>query len=162
MGGLPRLIKPMLASPHPELPANDGRYGWEFKWDGVRAITYASGGRVRLVSRNGHDITVSYPELGVLAGQVRAPVVLDGEIIAIRGGRPDFGLLQSRMHRRRPPAWFVTSRSSCTCSTCCRPAASCCWRCRIPRGGSGWKACGNLKSQQGSQTVRRPRYESSP
>ncbi len=33
--GMPRLIKPMLASLRPALPADDDRYGWEFKWDGV-------------------------------------------------------------------------------------------------------------------------------
>ena len=102
-GGIPRLIKPMLASLRPGLPDDDDRYGWEFKWDGVRAIAYVSGGRLRLLSRTGTDMTASYPELGVLAGQVAIPVILDGEIIAIRGGRPDFGLLQSRMHVRRPP-----------------------------------------------------------
>ena len=63
---------------------------------------YASGGRLRLLSRNGNDMTASYPGLGVLAERVNVPVSLDGEIIAIRGGRPDFGLLQSRMHVRRP------------------------------------------------------------
>ena len=31
-------------------------------------------------------------------------MILDGEIVALRGGRPDFGALQSRMHVRRPPA----------------------------------------------------------
>ncbi len=103
MGGLPRLIKPMLASLRPGLPADDDRYGWEFKWDGVRAIGYASGGRLRLVSRNGNDMTASYPELRVLAQRVSVPVIVDGEVIAIRGGRPDFGLLQARMHVRRPP-----------------------------------------------------------
>jgi bifunctional non-homologous end joining protein LigD len=108
MGGLPRLIKPMLASLRPGLPPDDDRYGWEFKWDGVRAVVYAGAGRLRLLSRNGNDMTDSYPELGVLAGQVRAPVVLDGEIIAIRGGRPDFGLLQSRMHVRRPAARLLS------------------------------------------------------
>jgi bifunctional non-homologous end joining protein LigD len=50
MGGLPRLVKPMLASLRHELPKDDDRYGWEFKWDGVRAIAYVTGGRVRLVS----------------------------------------------------------------------------------------------------------------
>ena len=44
----------------------------------------------------------SYPELGVLAGRVSTPVILDGEIVALRGGRPDFGLLQSRMHVQEP------------------------------------------------------------
>ena len=107
MGGMPRLIKPMLASSRPGLPRDDDRYGWEFKWDGVRAIAYASGGRLRILSRNGNDMTASYPELGVLTEQVGIPVILDGEIIAIRGGRPDFGLLQSRMHVRRPPGQLV-------------------------------------------------------
>jgi bifunctional non-homologous end joining protein LigD len=70
---------------------------------GTCAIAYVSGGRLRLLSRTGTDITASYPELGVLADQVAIPVIVDGEIIAIRGGRPDFGLLQTRMHVRRPP-----------------------------------------------------------
>jgi bifunctional non-homologous end joining protein LigD len=109
MGGIPRLIKPMLASLAPGLPRDEGRYGWEFKWDGVRAIAYVSSGRLRLLSRNGHDMTPSYPELDVLAGQVSVPVILDGEIIAIRGGRPDFGLLQSRLHVRRPPSALISA-----------------------------------------------------
>jgi bifunctional non-homologous end joining protein LigD len=55
-------------------------------------------------SRTGRDMTGSYPELAVLAGRVGTPVIVDGEIIAIGQGRPDFGLLQSRMHVRHPPA----------------------------------------------------------
>ncbi len=101
---LPRLVRPMLATLRRSLPADQDRYGWEFKWDGVRAIAYVSGGEVRLISRNDKDMTGSYPELGVLAGRVKAPVILDGEIVALRGGRPDFGALQSRMHVRHPPA----------------------------------------------------------
>ena len=104
---MPRLITPMLASLRPELPHDDDRYGWEFKWDGIRAIAYAAGGQLRLLSRNGTDMTSSYPELGVLSGRVSGPVILDGEIVAVSGGRPDFGLLQSRMHVRHPPARLV-------------------------------------------------------
>ena len=107
MGGLPRLVKPMLASLRHEVPKDDDRYGWEFKWDGVRAIAYVTGGRVRLVSRSDRDMTGSYPELAVLAGRVDAPVILDGEIVALRDGRPDFGLLQTRMHVRQPSARLV-------------------------------------------------------
>src|SRR5712691_11278501 len=94
MGGMPRLIMPMMASLRRGLPHDDDRYGWEFKWDGVRAIAYVSGGQIRLLSRTGNDMTGSYPELAVLARQVDAPVIVDGEIIAIRQGRPDFDLLQ--------------------------------------------------------------------
>jgi len=92
----------MLVSLRHELPADEESYGWEPKWDGLRAIAYVSGDTVRPVSRNDKDMAPSYPELGVLAERVSTPVILDGEIVALRGGRPDFGLLQSRMHVQQP------------------------------------------------------------
>jgi bifunctional non-homologous end joining protein LigD len=107
MGGMPRLIEPMMASLRRGLPHDDDRYGWEFRWDGVCAIAYVSGGEVRLLSRTGRDMTGSYPELAVLARRVDAPVIVDGEIIAISDGRQDFGLLQSRIHVRHPPESLV-------------------------------------------------------
>ena len=54
--------------------------------------------KVRLVSRNDKEMAASYPELAVLASRVKAPVILDGEIVALDGGRPDFEVLQTRMH----------------------------------------------------------------
>jgi bifunctional non-homologous end joining protein LigD len=102
MADLPRLIRPMMATLRREVPPDEGRYGWELKWDGVRAIAYVADGRVRLVSRNDKDMTGSYPELTALGAMCDTPVVLDGEIVALRDGRPDFGLLQSRMHVQRP------------------------------------------------------------
>ena len=109
MAGLPRLVQPMLATRRHQLPADEVRYGWEFKWDGLRAVAYVSGTQVRLLSRTGHDMTASYPELDVLAGRVQVPAILDGEIVALHGGRPDFGVLQSRMHVRRPRARLIGS-----------------------------------------------------
>jgi bifunctional non-homologous end joining protein LigD len=107
MGGMPRLIRPMTASLRHGLPHDDDRYGWEFKWDGVRAIAYVGGGQVRLLSRTGNDMTAAYPELAVLPRRVDGPVILDGEIIAIGQGRPDFGLLQSRTRVRDPTGELV-------------------------------------------------------
>ena len=54
---------------------------------------------IRLLSRNGIDVTGTYPELDVLADAVDGDhAVLDGEIVALdRRGRPDFGTLQIRM-----------------------------------------------------------------
>ena len=112
MAVLPRPIRPMLATLRRSLPADQDRYGWEFKWDVVRAIAYVSGGEVRLVSRNDKDMAASYPELAVLAGRVGAPVILDGEIVALRAGRPDFGAPQSRMHVRRQPSPRARTRCS--------------------------------------------------
>jgi bifunctional non-homologous end joining protein LigD len=99
---LPEPVMPMLATAGP-VPHGPG-WAFEFKWDGVRAIVGASGGDVRLTSRLGNDVTAGYPELagiGALTGG--RPVLLDGEIVALDGaGRPNFGLLQDRMHVRHP------------------------------------------------------------
>jgi bifunctional non-homologous end joining protein LigD len=107
MADMPRLVKPMLASLRHEFPADEEDYGWELKWDGLRAVAYVSGGTVELVSRNEKKMASSYPELAVLARCVGAPVILDGEIVALHDERPDFGLLQSRMHVLRPDDTLV-------------------------------------------------------
>ncbi len=100
---LPGRIAPMLATPGP-VPEGDG-WAYEFKWDGVRAVTAVTGGRLRVQSRNDKPLTDTYPELAALVGLVDVPVVLDGEVVALdEHGRPDFGLLQNRMHRHPPPA----------------------------------------------------------
>src|SRR4051794_6535379 len=97
---LPDLVRPMLAVLRDELPADDGAYGYEFKWDGVRAMVYVDGGRPRALSRNDRDVTGSYPELRAMAESLGSrQVVLDGEIVAMdEAGRPSFGTLQQRMH----------------------------------------------------------------
>jgi bifunctional non-homologous end joining protein LigD len=87
-----------------ELPpvAQDGRWAYEMKWDGVRAITYASAGSLRVFSRNDRDVTGSYPELAGLAAALPGPAILDGELVALDArGRPSFAELQRRMHVTR-------------------------------------------------------------
>jgi bifunctional non-homologous end joining protein LigD len=95
----PERLEPMLARTGP-LPAEDGRWAYEIKWDGVRAIGWVSGGRLRLASRNGRDITPRYPELRELGPALGArEAVLDGEVVAFgEDGRPSFQRLQKRMH----------------------------------------------------------------
>src|SRR2546423_409878 len=106
-GSLP-LVHPMLATLG-ELPAPPG-WGYEFKWDGVRAVVSLDAGRVRAASRNNRDVLGAYPELDVLGGRFpRRRMVLDGEIVALdRQGRPSFSLLQQRMHVKTPTAALLT------------------------------------------------------
>jgi bifunctional non-homologous end joining protein LigD len=96
---MPGQIKPMLARTG-TLPRDDAKWAYEIKWDGVRAIGYVEGGRLRLESRNGRDITPRYPELRELGRALAGrEAVLDGEVVAFDGeGRPSFQRLQSRMH----------------------------------------------------------------
>lgn len=95
---LPEDVLPMLAVAG-DLPAGGG-WSYEMKWDGVRALVAVEGGRVRIRSRRGNDITVSYPELRGLGEALGSrQVLLDGELVAVDGGgRPSFELLQQRMH----------------------------------------------------------------
>ena len=89
-----------------ELPsaADDARWGYEFKWDGVRAIAAVRDGALVLTSRRGTEITVRYPEVSRLPGALGGhDAVVDGEIVLLdAAGRPDFGALQNRMHRTGP------------------------------------------------------------
>jgi bifunctional non-homologous end joining protein LigD len=96
---MPEGIEPMKATLG-ELPNDEEAYGYEIKWDGVRAIAYCSGGRVRLESRNLRDITAQYPEIRALGRQLGArDAVLDGELVALdEDDRPSFQRLQRRMH----------------------------------------------------------------
>ena len=96
---MPTHIPPMLALLSP-LPARQQEYAFEYKWDGVRAIYYWNTRSVRIESRNLLDITPRYPELQPLGrGLADRSAILDGEIVALdEKGRPDFGLLQHRMH----------------------------------------------------------------
>src|SRR5947209_3593988 len=91
-------VEPMLATAVPVLPVGDG-WSYEFKWDGVRALVDISEAGVRIISRNGNDVTPAYPELVALAAQ-EDDALVDGEIVAFVDGRPSFERLQSRMHIR--------------------------------------------------------------
>src|SRR5690348_11311745 len=100
-GSLP-LVRPMLATLG-ELPSPPG-WGYEFKWDGVRAIVAIERGEVHVWSRNDLDVLPAYPELSALLDRFAGGrVILDGEIVTLDPkGRPSFALLQQRMHVKTP------------------------------------------------------------
>ena len=90
---LPRSFAPMLATPG--APFDSERHLYEVKWDGIRAVTLAEGGGYRLLSRRGNDLTGNYPELAALA-RLPAGTVVDGEIVVLNEGLPDFELALRR------------------------------------------------------------------
>ncbi|MFP3465738.1 ATP-dependent DNA ligase [Leifsonia sp. SIMBA_070] len=98
-------VSPMLATLGSAADiADEDEWAFEMKWDGIRAIAEIRGGRLRLTTRNGNDVTVTYPDLEGLVGLAgEHDLVLDGEIVTLNAqGRPDFGLLQTRMGLTRP------------------------------------------------------------
>jgi bifunctional non-homologous end joining protein LigD len=97
-------VHPMLATLG-DIAAFTGGPDWayEMKWDGYRAIATIRDGAVTLRSRNGLDMTATYPELAELADAVADDTVLDGEIVALDAkGRPSFERLQQRSGLTKP------------------------------------------------------------
>jgi bifunctional non-homologous end joining protein LigD len=98
---MPQFVEPMLAKLS-SLPSDEGEWAFEVKWDGVRAIARSEPGRLRVLSRNGNDVTSAYPELRAMNRALSShDAILDGEIVAFdEHGRPSFDVLQTRMHQR--------------------------------------------------------------
>jgi bifunctional non-homologous end joining protein LigD len=95
---MPERLEPMLARAG-DLPPDEG-WAFEIKWDGVRAVAYAEGGRLlKLESRNRNNITPRYPELRELGRALGThEAILDGEVVSFDNGVPSFQKLQKRMH----------------------------------------------------------------
>ncbi|WP_370246434.1 non-homologous end-joining DNA ligase [Nocardioides sp.] len=101
-----RVLRPMLATKADHVPPG-GEWWHEVKWDGMRILADAVPGadRVRLTSRAGNDVTVSWPEVAQPPHSGGRDLLVDGEIIALNdAGRPDFRALQERMHVRSAAA----------------------------------------------------------
>jgi bifunctional non-homologous end joining protein LigD len=103
----PAKVRPMLATPASP-PLSGAGLIFEPKYDGIRALIHVGPGRrgadVRLWSRLGNEKTSQFPSivqaLEKWGGRLTAPVLLDGEIVALDDeGRPaGFQKLQGRIH----------------------------------------------------------------
>jgi ATP-dependent DNA ligase len=94
---LPRFIPPMLAKRG--APFDSQEHLFELKWDGTRALAFVDNHGYRLVNRHRADVTDRYPELG-FRNNLPMGMVLDGEVVVLRQGKPDFRLLLSRNQAR--------------------------------------------------------------
>jgi len=77
---------------------SDPDWIFERKLDGVRCLAFRDGGSVRLLSRNRRMLNDTYPELVEALNRQRTDrFIVDGEIVAFRGGITSFERLQGRM-----------------------------------------------------------------
>ncbi|MBV9055633.1 MAG: non-homologous end-joining DNA ligase [Candidatus Eremiobacteraeota bacterium] len=92
---IPRPKNLMLATLVDE-PFDDPEWLFEIKWDGYRALCTIEDSQLALVSRNGLDMLVRFPELRELRSAFASlPVVVDGEIVSLDAkGRSAFQRLQ--------------------------------------------------------------------
>jgi DNA ligase D-like protein (predicted ligase)/DNA ligase D-like protein (predicted polymerase)/DNA ligase D-like protein (predicted 3'-phosphoesterase) len=94
-------IEPMLSDSRTEPPQSE-EYLYEVKWDGIRALIAVDDGQLRILSRNGLDITAQFPELRIPEQAFRvAGALFDGEIVCLdETGRPVFKHVIHRMQQK--------------------------------------------------------------
>ena len=70
--------------------------GWlhEVKYDGYRALVAVGGGAAKVYTRSGLDWTDKFPGIAEAAAAIDTPALIDGEIVAMKDGKPDFSTLQ--------------------------------------------------------------------
>ena len=92
-----RTVRPMLATSR---DAPFARPGWvfEIKYDGYRIIAARESGEAVLWSRNGNDLTATFPEIArAVRGLPFGHVIVDGEVVVHdAAGLPSFARLQKR------------------------------------------------------------------
>lgn len=92
-------LKPMLATLGSKIPIKS-KYSYEIKWDGIRIIIIKEGDNVKIISRNGNDLTAKFPQIykHILSQEIESFIV-DGELIIMNpNGTPNFSKIVGRMH----------------------------------------------------------------
>lgn len=88
-------IKPMLLD-EVDKPFDDKNYLFELKFDGIRAIIYASPNEIIIKNKNGIIINDTFPELLSIKDNIKEKCIFDGEIVLMQDGKPSFQKLQER------------------------------------------------------------------
>jgi ATP-dependent DNA ligase len=98
---LPFPQRPMLARSVTSLPDEadlPGGSAYEPKFDGYRALVFVEAGACRIQSRQGRDITASFPEIAAAALEnLPSGVVVDGELVVWGDDVADFTELHHRL-----------------------------------------------------------------
>ncbi len=97
---MPARIEPALALLKAK-PPKGPEWAFEVKWDGYRLAIHVESGRVRVLTRGGHDWTDRFPIIAEEAAKFGPTMILDGEAVVLdEQGRSDFGALQRALGGR--------------------------------------------------------------
>ncbi|WP_318936968.1 DNA ligase D [Oceanobacillus halotolerans] len=93
-------MKPIATA---EIPKKPDEWMYEVKYDGFRGVLYWDKASIRLISKNGHDLTANFPEIVTFCQEIEhsvephLPLVLDGEIAILNNPyQANFAVLQQR------------------------------------------------------------------
>ncbi len=105
-GTRPKAQDVQLATLVDAVPAGNG---WlhEVKYDGYRALVAVGGRGSRVFTRSGLDWTDRFPGVAEAAGAIDGPALIDGEIVAMKDGKPDFSTLQDAISNGGEMVFFA-------------------------------------------------------
>lgn len=90
-----KVIKPMLIGENQEA-FDSPEYIYELKLDGERCIAYLDKDMTELRNKRNVKMLIKVPELSDIHKQVKCRCILDGELIVIKDGKPNFYEIQRR------------------------------------------------------------------
>lgn len=96
-------FRPMEPLPWSE-PFSEPGWIFQVKWDGVRMLALWEQATVRLVNRRGASRTDQYPEIAELGKTFPSGTLIDGELVVLLDGKPQFDLILRRDQRRQAAA----------------------------------------------------------
>ena len=109
-------IKPMLIGAESE-PLDSADFIFELKLDGERCIAYLDENGTELRNKRNIKMLPKVPELKDLHIHVNCRCILDGELIIIKDGKPDFFEIQRRSLMSNPLKIELASRQYPACFT---------------------------------------------
>lgn len=77
-------------------PFDSDDYLYELKFDGARCLAYLDYDKTTLINKRHKDISLTYPELSDIHQLAKKRCIIDGELIVMANGKPDFYQLQKR------------------------------------------------------------------
>jgi bifunctional non-homologous end joining protein LigD len=92
----PKFRKPQLATLVDTVPAGN-QWLHEVKYDGYRALLSIGAGGPKIYTRTGLDWTDRFPGIAEAAASLSGPALIDGEVVALKDGKPDFSTLQEAL-----------------------------------------------------------------
>lgn len=102
-------LSPMLF--YESEPFDSEDHLFELKFDGIRALAYLDTDKTIIKNKRHKDVTNLYPELNNLHKQAKTRCIIDGEIVVMINGKPDFFKMQKRSLLQDPFKIQISSQS---------------------------------------------------
>lgn len=111
-----KAISPMLIAEN-RTAFDDANYIFELKLDGIRALAYLSSEGTELRNKRNKRLNSIYPELKHIHKNIKRRCILDGELVVLHNGVPDFFELQRRSLMNNPVKIELAAKKLPVCFT---------------------------------------------